>query len=40
MRLIAWNANYNNRRRSFEADLALLAHLNGDADYAATGAGR
>ena len=30
MRLIAWNANYNNRRRSFEADLELLAHLNGD----------
>ncbi|CAB4345020.1 unannotated protein [freshwater metagenome] len=30
MRLIAWNANYNNQRRSFEADLALLAPLNGD----------
>ena len=30
MRLIAWNTNYNNRRRSFEADLELLAHLNGD----------
>lgn len=30
MRLIAWNANYNNRRRSFEADVELLAPLNGD----------
>lgn len=30
MRLIAWNANDNNQSRSFEEDLALLAHLNGD----------
>jgi len=30
MRLIAWKANYNIKRRSFEANLALLAHLDGD----------
>lgn len=24
MRIVAWNANYNNRRRSFEADAELL----------------
>lgn len=30
MRLISWNANYNNKRRSFEADLGMLADLNAD----------
>ena len=30
MRLVAWNANFNNRRRSFEEDVALLDSLNAD----------
>ncbi len=25
MRIVGWNANYNNRHRLFEADVALLA---------------
>lgn len=30
MRLVAWNANYNNRRRSFDETVALLQPLHAD----------
>lgn len=30
MRLVAWNANHNGKRRSFDENLRLLAPLNGD----------
>jgi exonuclease III len=30
MRLVAWNANFNNKRRSLEEDVKLLEHLNAD----------
>ena len=30
MRLVAWNANYNNKRRSLEETVGLLAHLHAD----------
>ena len=30
MRLIAWNANFNNRRRTLEQTAALLAPLHAD----------